>query len=116
MERDVTGVRFAERPKHRDPASSRGRRRLPGHSGLADARWSNHGHDTTAATDGAVDDGVQRRHLPAPADQARLRASDEAIALAYPQQSARAHRFLGALDVQPLRLSEHHGVLDEARG
>src|SRR5260370_35080111 len=66
IDRDVTVVRLAEGPKHLDPAGGRGRRGLAGRPGLADARRSPHIHDTTAATDGAVPNGVEARPLPAP--------------------------------------------------
>ena len=108
VERDVTGVGFAEGPKHLDPATGRQRRGLPGHPALADARRSHHIHDTTAATDRAVHHGVERRHLPAPTDQARLGAPDQAIPRADRHQPARAHRFVGALDAHPLRVRQHH--------
>ena len=80
MEGNVTGMRLAEGPKHLDPATGRQRRGLPGHPALADARRSHHIHHTTAATDRAVHHGVEGRHLPAPTDQARLGAPDQAIA------------------------------------
>ena len=79
LEGDVAGVRLAEGPEHLDPATGRQRRGLPGHPALADARRSHHIHDTTAATDRAVHHGVEGRHLPAPTDQARLGAPDQAI-------------------------------------
>ncbi len=56
------------------------------------------------------------RHLPAPTDQARLGAPDQAIPRADRHQPARAHRFVGPLDAHPLRFSQHHGVLDQPRG
>ena len=110
------GVGFAEGPKHLDPATGRQRGGLPGHPALADARWSDHVHDTTAATDRTVHEGVDGSHLPAPADQARLGAPDHAISWADPHQPAHAHRFVGTLDVHPLRFGQHGGVLDEPRG
>ena len=90
MERDLTGMRLAEGPQHLDPATGRQRRGLPGHPALADARRSHHIHHTTAATDRAVHHGVEGRHLPAPTDQARLGAPDQAIARADRQQPTRA--------------------------
>ena len=83
-------MRFAEGPKHLDPASGCQRCSLPGHPGLADARRSHHIHDTTAATDRAVHDGVEGGHLPAPTDQARLGATDQAIAAGSIATSRRA--------------------------
>ena len=80
-------MRFAEGPKHLDPATGRQRGGLPGHPGLADARRSHHIDHTTAATDRALDHGVERCHLPAPADQARLGARDQAIPRADRQQA-----------------------------
>ena len=109
-------MRFAEGPKHLDPATGRQRRGLPGHPGLADARRSHHIHHTTAATDRAVHQGVEGRHLPAPTDQARLGAPDQAIPRADRHQSACAHRFVGPFDAHPLRFRQHHGVLDQPRG
>ncbi len=75
-EGDVTGVGFAEGPKHLDPASCRDCGGLPGHPALADAWRSHHIHHTAATTDRAVHDRVQSRHLPTPTDQARLGAAD----------------------------------------
>ncbi len=116
VEGNVTGVGLAEGPQHLDPATGRQRRGLPGRPGLADARRSDHIHHTTAATDRAVHKGVECRHLPAPTDQARLGAPDQAIPRADRHQPARAHRFVGALDAYPLRFSQRHGVLDQLRG
>ena len=89
-EGNVTGVGFAEGPHHLDAATGRHGRRLPGRPALADARRSDHVQHTTAATDRAVHHGVERRHLPAPTDQARLRAPDRPIPRADPHQPARA--------------------------
>ena len=72
MERDVTGVGFAEGPKHLDAATGRQRRGLPSHPALTDARRSHHTGDTAAAHNRAVRDGFKRRHLPTPTDQAGL--------------------------------------------
>ena len=77
---------------------------------------SDHIHDTAAPTDRAVHDGVEGRHLPAPTDQARLGAPDQAVPWADRQQSARGNWVVGPLDVHPLRFGQHHGVLDQPRG
>ena len=115
VEGNVTGVGFAEGPKHLDPATGGQRRGLPGHPGLADARRSHHVHHTTAATDRALHHGVERRHLPAPTHQGRLGAPELAVARADPHQPARAHRFVGPLDADPLRFTQYGGVLDQPR-
>ena len=67
---------FAEGPIHIDSATGSGRRGFPGHAALADARRSHHIHDAAVATDRAVDDGVDGRHLPVTTDQACLGAPD----------------------------------------
>ena len=64
IERDVTGVGFAEGPKHVDPATGRQRRGFPRRPGFADARRSHHIHHTTAATDRALHQGVERPPSP----------------------------------------------------
>ena len=116
MERDLVGVGFAEGPKHVHPATGCGRRGLAGRPALADTRRSHHIHHTTAATDRAVHNGVDRGHLRPATDQGRLGAPDLAIARADRHQLARAHRFVGPLDAHPLRFTQHHGVLDQPRG
>ena len=55
----------------------------------------------------AVHYGVEGRHLPVPTDQARLGAPDQAIPRSDRHQPARAHRFVGTLDVHPLRFGQH---------
>ena len=70
----------------------------------------------TAAADRAVHQGVEGRHLPAPTDQARPGAPDQAILRADRQQSAGGHRFVGPLDMQPLRVREHGGVFHQSCG
>ena len=116
MEGNVAGVGLAEGPKHLDPATGRQRRGLARRPALADARRSHHIHDTTAATDRAVDHGVERRHLPVPTDQARLGAPDQAMPRLDRDQSARGHRFVGSFDAHPLRFGQHHQMLDQPRG
>ncbi len=69
-------MRLAEGPKHLDSATGSQRRGLPGDPALTDARRSDHVHDGAAAVDRTVDDGVERRHLPAPADQADVGTPD----------------------------------------
>ena len=61
----------------------------PAPSGTCRCPAAHYVHDTTAATDRAVHNGVQRRHLPAPTDQARLGAPDQAIPRADRHQPAR---------------------------
>ena len=116
MKGDVAGMGFAEGPHNLDPATGRQRRGFPGCPALADARRSHHIDHTTAATDRAVHHGLERCHLPAPADQARLGAPERAIPWADRQQPARAHRFVGPLDAYPFGFGQHHGVLDQPGG
>ena len=116
VKRDVTSMRLAENPKHLDPATGRQRRGLPGHPALADARRSHHGHDSTAATDRAVHQGVERGHLPVPSDEVRVGAPNQAIAWADRDQPVCAHRFVSPFDAHRLRVGQNHSMLDESRG
>ena len=77
---------------------------------------SNTTSDATVPTDRAVNHGVKGGHLPAPTDQARLGAPDRHIPRPDPDQSTRAHRFVHAFDVHPLRFRQHREVFDQPRG
>jgi hypothetical protein len=102
-------------PPDLDPATGRGRRGLPGDTGLADARRTHHIHDGTAATDCAVHHFLEGHHLPVPTHQARLGAPGQVMPRRDPQQPARCHRLAGPLDVHSIRFGQHDDVLDEAR-
>ncbi len=112
IKRDVTSMGFAEGPKHLDPATGRQRGGFAGHPGLADARRSHHVDHTAAATDHAVRNGVEGRHLPAPTDQACLLARQHPMARPHPKQPARKDGTVGTFDVHPLRFTQDSGIFD----
>jgi hypothetical protein len=116
IERNVTGVGFAEGPEDFDSAGSRKRRGLSGHPALADARRSHHVDHAAATPDRAVDDGIECGHLPTPTDEAHVSAPEQTAAPVGRQQDTGGDGFGHALDLHELRFAQSRRVFDEVRG
>ena len=116
MERDVTGVGFAERGKHVDTAARGDRGRLTNEAALANSCRSGDTDDTPLPVDCLRQCTCQRPQFPLAPHQTRLPTADESPANRYAQEATRGNRRVGAFDVHQLWIAQNGGVFDQSGG
>jgi len=67
------------------------------------------------AVDGALQQALDRGHLPSPTDQIRLSTPDTPALFVHAQQPMGGHRRVGTLDLNQLRFAEDCSALNQSR-
>src|SRR5262249_1559376 len=70
---------------------------------------------SAVAVDRTLQQALDGRQLPPPTDQTRLSTLSSAKPVSYAQQPVGGHWFLGTLDLDHLRFTEHRCALDQSR-
>ena len=108
-------MRLAKRGEHLHATGTRHRRNFTHETALADARWPHHADHSAVALNCTLQQVVDGGHLPPPPDQSRLSTPDAATLFTYAQQQVGLHWFVGALDLNHLRLTESHCAINQSR-